>query len=171
MEVYERTKARPISIDVIERRWTLLGHTLRLPKETPGNRMITQYYQGKVAGTNKWRRPTRRARVLTTLPRLLQRDLKEKLDKHKRKMHFNVDDLDNGRQLEILRRTAKGRSKWREGVDAIVEEASARWTQRNEKTSRQRAAEKKTYENKRKGEDNNRGARQRRQSKIDQYFR
>ena len=82
-----------------------------------------------------------------------------------------IVDLDNGRQLETLRRTAKGRSKWREGVDAIVEEASARWTQRNEKTSRQRAAEKKTYENKRKGEDNNRGARQRRQSKIDQYFR
>jgi len=171
VEVYERTKARPISIDVIERRWTLLGHTLRLPKETPGNRMITQYYQGKVAGTNKWRRPTRRARALTTPPRLLQRDLKEKLDKRKRKMRFNVDDLDDGRQLETLRRTAKGRSKWREGVDAIVEEASARWTQRNEKTSRQRAAEKKTYENKRKGEDDNRGARQRRQSKIDQRFR
>ena len=50
------SKARPTSIDVIviEKRWTLLGHTLQLPKETPGNRVIS-----KAMGANERRQPTR----------------------------------------------------------------------------------------------------------------
>merc|ERR1711991_709861 len=69
-ETYRRTEARPISIDVVEKRWTLLGHTLRLAKDTTGNKVITQYLQNKIAGANEERKLTRRGRVLTTLPRL-----------------------------------------------------------------------------------------------------
>ena len=171
METYERTKSRPISIDIIERRWTLLGHTLRLPKDTPGNKVISQYYQRRVEGANAWRQLTRRGRVLTTLPRLLQRDLKDQLTIHERKVHFNVDELENGRQLEILRMTARSRHKWRDGVVTIVEKAHKRWTHRNAMVSRKRAAEKMTYESKKKGEENRSEARKKRQRTIDQYFR
>ena len=171
METYERTKSRPISIDIIERRWTLLGHTLRLPKDTPGNKVISQYYQRRVEGANAWRQLTRRGRVLTTLPRLLQRDLKDQLTIHERKVHFNVDELENGRQLEILRMTARSRHKWRDGVVTIVEKAHKRWTHRNAMVSRKRAAEKMAYENKKKGEENRSEARKKRQRTIDQYFR
>merc|ERR1711880_26142 len=138
---------------------------------TPGNKVITQYYQHRIAGTNEWRQSTRRGRVLKTLPRLLQRDLKEKLTAHERKVHFNVDDLENGRQLEILRMTARSRHKWRDGVDAIVEKANVRWTHRNTMVSRKRAAEKMAYENKKKGEENRSEARKKRQRTIDQHFR
>ena len=49
-ETYRRTEARPISIDVVEKRWTLFGHTLRLAKDITGNKAITQYFQNKIAG-------------------------------------------------------------------------------------------------------------------------
>ena len=175
-ETYRRSNTRPISIDVIEKRWTLLGHTLRLEKETTGNKVITQCFHSKATGANKERKPTRRGRVLTTLPRLLQRDLRERLTTHERRMHFNIDDLENGRHLEVLRRTAVNRSKWMSGVEAIVEKERARWIKRNAAKSRKRAAEKATYECRRRDEDARK--RQRvteangnRKRTIDQYFR
>ena len=174
METYERTNARPISIDVLEKRWTLLGHTFRSPKETPGNRVITQYFQSRAVGANEKRQPTRRGRVLTTLPRLLQRDLKEKLTAHERKTHFNVDDLESGRQLDILRMTATNRNRWRSGVDMIIEKARMRWIQTNSVKSRKRGGEDGVWsmrvrsKNKKRREENRSDKRQR---TIHQYFR
>ena len=111
------SNTRPISIDVIEKRWTLFGHTLRLSKETTGNRVITQFYQSKAMGANEERSPTRRGRALTTLPRLLQRDLRERLTVHERRIHFNIDDLENGRHLNILLMKAEieadGEAEWK----------------------------------------------------------
>ena len=168
VKTHERANTRPTSIDAIEKRWTLLGHTLRLTKETPGNRAITQRFQSRAIGANERRQPTRRGRVLTTLPRMLQRDLKEKLTAHERKTHFNVDDLESGRRLDILRMTAKSRDRWRSGVDMIVEKARMRWIERNTVKSRKRAAEKMAYESKKRNAESNSNKRQR---TIDQCFR
>jgi len=44
-ELYKQTDSKPISVDITELRWTMLGHTLRLPEETPGNTAIKQYYR------------------------------------------------------------------------------------------------------------------------------
>ena len=81
--------------------------------------------------------------------RLLQRDLREKLTVHERRRHFNIDDLEGSRHIDILRRTAANRSKWRRGVEAIVAKEQARWIKRNTEKSRKRAAEKVTYERRR----------------------
>ena len=92
----------------------------------------------------------RRGRALTTLPRLLQRDLRERLAAHERKAHFNVDDLESGRRSETLRMKAGDRSRWRSRVlDVIVimivvEKERMRWIQRNTVKSRKRAIEKTT---------------------------
>ena len=104
------------------------------------------------------------------LPRLLllQRDLKEKLTAHERKTHFNVDDLESGRQLDILRMPTTNRSRWRNGVDMIIEKAHMRWIQRSTVKSRKRAAEKMAYESKKRNAESNSNKRQR---TIDQYFR
>ena len=37
VEVYERTGAHPIVIDIAKMRWSFLGHVLRQPIETPAN--------------------------------------------------------------------------------------------------------------------------------------
>ena len=141
-----------------------------------GNKVIAQCFQSKAMGANKERKPTRRGRVLTTLPRLLQRDLRERLTMYERRMHFNIDGLENGRHLEILRRTAINRSKWKSGVEVMVGKECARWIKRNAAKSRKRAAEKATYECRRRDEDARK--RQRvteangnRKRTIDQYFR
>jgi len=89
---------------------------------------------------------------------------------------LNIDDLENGRHLEILRMTAVNRSKWRSGVEAIVEKERARWIERNAVKSRKRAAEKVTYERRRRDEDARKRQRKtevngNRKRRIDQYFR
>ena len=175
-DAYNRTNTRPISIDVIEKRRTLFGHTLRFSKETTGSRVITQFYQSKAMGANEERKPTRRGRALTTLPRLLQRGLRERLTVHERRMHFNVDDLENGRHVNVLRMKAENRSRWRSGVDAIVSKERMRWIQRNAAKSRKRAAEKMIYERKKRDEETRKRQRttetdRKRQRTIEQCFR
>ena len=40
----------PISVEIVERRWTLLGHMLRLPADTPANRAMAQYFRKTYTG-------------------------------------------------------------------------------------------------------------------------
>ena len=87
-----------------------------------------------------------------------------------------IDDLENGRHLNILRMTAENRSRWRSGVDAIVEKERMRWIQRNAAKSRKRAAEKMIYERKKRDEETRKRQRttqtdRKRQRTIDQCFR
>ena len=130
--------------------------------------MITQYLQSRAMGANERRQPTRRGCVLTTLPRLLQRDLMGRLTAHEHKAHFNVDDLEDGRSLEVLRVKARNRDRWRSGVDVIVGKERMRWIQRSTVKSRKRAAEKTAYEIKKRSEESRSDKRQR---TTDQHFR
>ena len=89
---------------------------------------------------------------------------------------MNIDDLENGRHLEILRRTAVNRSKWQSGVEAIVEKERARWIERSAAKSRKRATEKATYECRKRDEEARKRQRatetgRKRQRTIDQSFR
>ena len=77
---------------------------------------------------------------------------------------------------DILRRTAVNRNKWRSGVEVIVEKERARWIKRNAAKSRKRAAEKVTYERRKRDEEARKRqgttkAGRKRQKTIDQYFR
>ena len=49
-EVYLETDTEPISVELAERRWTLLGHMLRLPADTPASRAVAQYFRKTFAG-------------------------------------------------------------------------------------------------------------------------
>ena len=119
MEVYERTNTGPISVDIIEQRWTAMGHNLRLQEETPANRVMKQYFRRRITNADPVRKASRRGRVLTTIPRLLQLDL-QSLSKTARQNHFNVTELSTGTDLEILRNRAQNQQLWRKGVDAIM---------------------------------------------------
>ena len=96
-DLYERTESKPISVAITELRWTMLGHTLRRPETTPGNQVMIQYFQRKIMNSDIARKTTNRGRVLTTLPRLLQRDIMEKLKtKRQRNDLFAIDSLKTG---------------------------------------------------------------------------
>jgi uncharacterized integral membrane protein len=68
--------------------------------------------------TNR-RKASRRGRVLTTTPRLLQLDL-QSLTKTARMNHFNVTEQSTGNDLEILRNRAQNQYLWRKGVDDAI---------------------------------------------------
>ena len=75
-----------------------------------------------------------------------------------------------------MRRTAVNRDKWRSGVNAIVKKEYARWIKRNAVKSRKRAAEKVTYERRKRDEEARKRRRVtetdgKRQRTIEQYFR
>ena len=99
----------------------MLGHTLRLPEETPGNTAIKQYYRRKVEQTDIPRKSTNRGSVLTTIPRLLQLDLK-KLSKCTSMNDFATNELSTGTHLAKLRRKADNRDNRKKGVNLLVEE-------------------------------------------------
>ena len=65
-DLYHRCRTAPISIMIIEQRWKLFGHTLRLPLTSPPQLSMQQYYI---------MRPTGRGAPRTTLPVQLNKDL------------------------------------------------------------------------------------------------
>jgi hypothetical protein len=101
-ELYALLNTEPISVEVLRLRWTALGHNLSLPKETPANRAMTQHFQRRTNNSEPSRKATRRGRLLTTIPRLLDKELKTLLDRN-RMEHFNVQRLTTVHDLEKLR--------------------------------------------------------------------
>ena len=137
LELYKQTESKPISVGITELRWTMLGHTLRLPEETPGNKAIKQYYRRKVEQTDLPRKSTNRGRVLTTIPRLLQLDLR-KLSKRTSMNHFAINKLSNGTHLAKLKLKAENRDNWKKGVNLLVEKEQQLWHERDNKKKAQR---------------------------------
>ena len=136
-ELYQQTESKPISVGITELRWTMLGHTLRLSEETPGIKAIKQYYRRKVEQSDTPRKSTRRGRVLTTIPRLLQLDVK-KLGKRTSKEHFAINELSTGTDLVLLRLKADNRDNWKKGVNLLVEKEQQLWNERDNKKKAQR---------------------------------
>ena len=52
-EIYTQTDSVPISVELTERRWTLLGHILRLDPETPANKAMVQYFRKTIGGIKR----------------------------------------------------------------------------------------------------------------------
>jgi len=134
-EVYERTRTGPISAEIVELRWTALGHNLRLPGETPANKVMKQYFQRRITNAEPVRKASRRGRALTTIPRLLQCDLKSLSDTARYNL-FNIHELTKGNDLEILRHRAQNQQIWSNGVAAIVAKYKERWTIRENRRPR-----------------------------------
>ena len=112
-----------------------MEHNLRLQGDTPANRVMKQYFSRRMTNAEPVRKASRRGRVLTTIPRLLQLDLLS-LSNTARMNHFNVTELSKGTELEILRNRAQNQQLWRKGVDAIIEEYKRKWTGRETNRAR-----------------------------------
>ena len=89
LKLYERCRCHQISTDVMNMRWRLFGHVLRLDEEVPANQTMSTYFQ--MAGLHGYRG---RPRTLDTdLPQIGMR-LKTRAD------------------LEQLRRITIDKTKW-----------------------------------------------------------
>ena len=119
-----------------------MGHHLRLQEDAPANRVMKQYFRRIITNVEPARKTSRRERVLTTIPRLLQLDL-QSLSTTTRLNLFTVTELSTGTDLVKLRLRAQNQLLWRKGVDAIIEVQSSssptrRRTPRTPRTPRSR---------------------------------
>ena len=117
-------------------RWTLLGHISRREGSLPANRATTVYFQTRPTMTEERRTTTRRGRALTTIPRLLSKDIQRlSISKKVRADIIGVADLASGTDLAVLRQKAQNREMWKKIVTKIVEAAYKEWKKRNARIS------------------------------------
>ena len=95
--LYKRCNTRPLSEFVAEAKWNMLGHVLRMDRSAPAQNAL----QYAVEGAKKYK--GRRGHHTTNLLDTLKADIK----------HRNLN-LRNTIDLEILRRAADDRARWRE---------------------------------------------------------
>jgi hypothetical protein len=139
-EVYERTGAHPISIDIAKMRWSFFGHVLRQPIETPANRVMKNYYKRREDDGGQLRVATQRSRCLTTVPRLLQRDLSTLPPADRNNFFGGATTLSIGADLEKLRRLAQNRTLWKKAVGKIAAAAESKWGGREQTRLASKAA-------------------------------
>ena len=128
-ELYKITGQLPLSITATERRTKMLGKVLRLPKNTPPNIVMKEYFE---------QLKTKKKRVkitggADTLPDQLNYDLKITLSKAAKEQlirefpekNIAIDDfkLENLSDLERMRNLAMDRKFWKRLVEMIVEQA------------------------------------------------
>ena len=65
-KLYEKANSKPVSIEVTRRRWNLLGHILRLDKETPARKAMKCMFEERSSKTFRGRK---RATIHTTIDR------------------------------------------------------------------------------------------------------
>ena len=106
-ELYSRTASIPISRLAKEKRWSLLGHVLRLPRDTPAFVAMQSFL--RAAGLF----PHRRGRPRTCLASVLTQDLLDSFEKH----HCLLQTLSD---LEGLRQKAQNRQAWTRLTRAVV---------------------------------------------------
>ena len=126
-EVYRRTKAYPISIDIAKMRWSFLGHALRQHRGTPANTIMRNYYKRRELEGGPVRVPLPRSLCLTTVPRLLQRDLKQFSKTDRTNFFGGAQKLSRGSDLVKLENLAQNREHWKKAVEKIRATAESKW--------------------------------------------
>jgi hypothetical protein len=144
-QVYELTSASPITISVIRARWSFLGHLLRLAnldESIPAWSIMVQYFQRKPTQYEEARRQTRRGRVLTIVPRLIELDMlrlykmredkrvTSEIERNRIKGILGIEELINGSDFLLLRMKPQNRELWDKARDAIVAALLATWIKR-----------------------------------------
>ena len=109
-KLYEKTNSEPISKTIAERRWKLLGHILRLPKECPARKAMYYYFEERTAKKFSGRK---RSTIVTTLNKDIKRT-KEKFS------NFTIIPLVTQVSLQNIRTKAKNRTLWKKIVEQVT---------------------------------------------------
>ena len=102
-KVYETTKTRPLSVDITEYRWKMLGHVLRMNEDTPARKAMKYYF--KVPEFNKKFKGRKRATIVTTI----NRDIERTRQKYE---NFDIKGLRTELALRNMRVKAMNRKHW-----------------------------------------------------------
>ena len=102
--LYSRCKAEPLGVLLLQARWRLFGHTLRMDPETPAQLAMASYFSTTTSRGF-------RGRPRTTLPVALSADLERANRGHLRSAH----------DLQVLQLVAADRQAWRGLVKDIAD--------------------------------------------------
>jgi hypothetical protein len=97
---------------------------------------MVQYFQRKESQTEEARIKTRRGRLLTTLPRIIQLDMLRVNTTSQRKEIFGTDDFTNGTNLQILKIKAGNKNQWDKIVHTMTKYEEIIWHNRNNERKR-----------------------------------
>ena len=117
-KVYDITKENVLSLDIIKNRWNLLGHTLRLHKDTPAQKSMDFYFE-KLNG-----KPFRGS-PRTTIPLTIHNDMKRDLRTGNLEDKYVVKSFVLKSDLENLRLIAIDRDTWKSLTEDIIDAAKA----------------------------------------------
>lgn len=136
-DLYKRTGAEPLGLEMFHARWRMLGHTLRMGNTVPAKQAMIAYFGNEITNIEGFV-----GRPRTTLPLVLSQDLasmKEAADERteksqkdgrkKTKKEVEMQEkqaklydalpsqLESIDDLKSLEKLAKARKKWRQLVD------------------------------------------------------
>ena len=115
-KLYKRCKVIPASLQVINARWRMFGHTLRMHECTPARQAMAYYFDDTLTG-----RPGHRITIATALSKEYE--------------NTRGCKINNRQQYETMVALASDRESWKQLVDDVVE----KHVEKNEKkTERKR---------------------------------
>ena len=112
-KLYERTNSKPVSIEMTRRRWNLLGHILRLDKETPGRKAMKFMFEEK---SNKTFRGRKRATIYTTINRNIKKTKENNPS-------FSIREIKSEIDLHKIGIKARNKKHWKVTVKQVVQAA------------------------------------------------
>ena len=126
IELYQRAHTTPVSVQIKNARWRFLGHVFRLDENIPLFRSMKEYFKTRQGFIPEPRRKkTRRGRLLTTIARILDKDLKDfAYSAH----HFGTGQLTEGTHLLLLRASAQNNEHWTNATECMKEDDMKNWT-------------------------------------------
>ena len=120
-QLYQQCQTAPLSIMILENRWKLFGHILRLPLDSPPQLSMTQYYRPlKVS----------KGQPKTSLPVVLNKELLE---------HAFIK-LTTPEDLTWIRTMADDRKGWQQFTEVIIAGAKVKYDERRKQHANQNAA-------------------------------
>jgi hypothetical protein len=117
--VYIHTSEKPLSIQIMQSRWRLLGHCLRLHNDTPAKRAMEFFFE---PSQEKGFRGRRR----TTLPVAISKDLEQASKEATIVAKYKLPDrLENIKHLHTLHTLALDKTTWQQMTHDICKSAEA----------------------------------------------
>ena len=117
-DLYHTTSEIPLSLTILKLRWSLFGHILRLPEETPSRMSMTHYFTSSSKKGFK-------GRQRVTLPVTISKDLKRAHQNSTLTQDYGVVAFDKTSDLNRLAIIAKDRKLWKNLSKDVFEAAQA----------------------------------------------
>ena len=109
-----KTKSRPLSIDITKARGKMFGHVLRMNENTPARKAMRYFFQ--IPEGHKKFRGRKRATIVTTLNRDIERTREHNKD-------FQLPLLKTELNLRNIREEALNRKQWQRIVKMVTDAA------------------------------------------------